>query len=172
MHQIVTPHEPENMAHALRPALRVETNAVELLRDQLFPKVEICGPETVELIERQRERHLAVAKFVTPPVLIVALKQRTVFGEHHPRPETGDEITVGQVLNNLNNGPFARGFGSAEKRLGYSAQAGRQPRQQLTQNVERVSRAEQVEQRSDVGGGGGCGVSGRIRESHRTSRLR
>src|SRR5512133_3612832 len=99
MHQIVTPHEPENMAHALRPALGVETDALQLLRAQLFPKMEIGGSERAELIEGERERHLAVAKFVGPPVLIVALERRTLLGEHHSYPEAGDQIAVGQVLN-------------------------------------------------------------------------
>jgi hypothetical protein len=169
MHQIVTPHEPENMAHTLGPTLRVEADAIELLRAQLLPKLEICGSKAAKLIESEGKRDLAVTKFRGPPILIVALEQRTLLGQDHLYPEAGHQIAIGQVLNDFDNRPFARRLGPPENRLGHSAEPGRQPRHHLAQHVEGVTRPEEIEQRPDVCGSGGGGASGWIGESHHTS---
>src|SRR3954447_6076097 len=107
MHQVVRSHQPEDMADALRTALRMHAGALELLRCQLLPEVQIGGSKSSELIRSERERYVAIAKLSSPAVLIIALELRSLFGQDHPGSEACDQIAVSQMLNNLDDGPFA-----------------------------------------------------------------
>src|SRR3954464_1670164 len=110
MHQVVRSHQPEDMADALRTALRMHAGALELLRCQLLPEVQIGGSKCSELIRGERERYVAIATLSSPAVLIIGLELRPLLGEHHSGPEACDQIAVPQMLNHVDDGPFLGSF--------------------------------------------------------------
>src|SRR3982750_1745138 len=123
MYQIMRPHQTKNMAYAFRPALGVLSGTLEVLRCQLAPEVQVGRAERPQLIQGLRERYLAVAKLLGPPILIISLEERAFRREDHAGSKAGAEITVRQMLDHLHGRPFARGFGPPEHRLGHATKS-------------------------------------------------
>ena len=166
MYQIVRSHEPQDVPRAFRSAFAVNSNALELIGSQSAPEPQIGSSERAELIQSGGEGRLVVVKFPGPYILVVALERRGILRHYHADTVSRHEITVGQMLDHLNDRPFVRSLCSPEHGLRHARKPRLEPGKELRHDRERITGAEEVQQCSDVGLGRGRGIPRGVGEGH------
>src|SRR5215210_4919006 len=145
----------------------METDSIELAGRELPKNMNIGGAETTQLVHCDVERHIPVFERPRPGILVVPLEWWLVLRQDHTQPKSEHEIRVGEVLQHLDNGPFAGCLRQPKHSLIDLANSFGNPGHQLAQYVDWIPATEHIDQRSRVGGcSRGCRWTGRVGERH------
>ena len=104
-------------------------------------QAEIRLAERGEVGERGRDFTVLVAEACRPEVLVVARQLGRVVREDHAKAERAHELGIGQVLNDVPDGPLSDALGSAVLRSSEPRDGPAESRRSLGQDLHRASRS-------------------------------
>ena len=150
--EVVPGHEPHEPPDGLLAALGVEPDAREVGLAQPAQKADVDAADRLEVAERLGKRPLGVGEPVREPVLVVARDGWSVVRDDDPEPVSGDDLGVGEVADDVLDGPLARSLGPAGVGAAQDSRRLTERGRRAGENVERVSVAELTQDGVDVGG--------------------